>query len=414
MSHSLNLLKRPGHPQGDVPILTARVEDRDIPLRVSWPLVAKIRGSSYTFALLACLALLLAACGGSHKPPINTPAPTPTLSAGQQLLETTNRLLSKATTLHGIFTITGSGSQFSGTARSEIWNAQPNKSRTAVLSSTIAQLPGGEVIVSNGKQQWQYDPSQKVVYTGPASSSSDQSVSSVSILDLVRSAFTTDNATLVSSSASVDGQSADEVHVVVNGLRVSGITGLISYTGDVYIDTATHLPLRMALHILVYGQVQIDIASLALNQPIAASTFTFTVPRGVKVLPLQQAPSGGNSGSLTLAQAEQQAGYHLLSIPASQSSYVLQGITALGAPGNQVYTLSYTSGKLSFTIAEGKPLANLPASGGQSVSLRGTTANLTTSDGSTTLTWTEKSIGITITGAGLSSTQVEEIARLLS
>jgi outer membrane lipoprotein-sorting protein len=367
-----------------------------------------------SLALLACLALLLAACGSSRTPQINTPAPTPTLSAGQQLLATTNRLLSNARTLHGIFTITGSGSQFNGTARSEIWNAQPNKSHTAVLSSTIAQLTGGEVIVSNGKEQWQYDPSQKVVYTGRASSSSDQSVSPISILTLVRSAFTPDNATLVSSSASVDGQNADEVHVVVNGLRVSGITGLISYMGNVYIDTATHLPMRMALDILVYGQVQIDIASLALNQPIAASIFTFTVPRGVKVLPLQQASTDANSGSLTLAQAEQQAGYHLLIIPASQSSYVLQGITALGAPGSQVYTFSYTSGKLSFTIAEGKPLANLPASGGQSISLRGTTANLTTADGSTTLTWTEKGIGITITGADISSAQVEEIARLLS
>ena len=366
-------------------------------------------------ALFACIFLLQAACGGPRTPQSSAPAPTPTLSAGQQLLAKVNQQFSNAKTLHGIFAITGSGSQFNGKARSEIWNAQPNKSRTDVLQSTIAQLPGGTVTVSNGKQQWQYDPSQHVVYTGPVSTSSAANADqSVSILDLVRSAFTPDNATLVSSSASVAGHTADEVHIVVSGLRVSGITGLISYTGNVYIDSATQLPLRMVLQILVYGQVQIDISSLTLNQPIAASMFTFTIPRGVKVLPLQQASASTNSGSLTLAQAEQQAGYHLLSIPASQSSYVLQGITALGAPGSQVYTLSYTSGKLSFTLAEGKPLANLPASGGQSLNLRGTTATLTIANGSTTLTWTEKGVGITLIGVGLSSAQVEEIAKLLS
>jgi len=380
------------------------------------PVQSKRPFKTLSVALFACILLLLAACGGSQTSPVSAPTPTPTLSAGQQLLAKVNQQFSNAATLHGIFVIKGSGSQFSGTAQSEIWNAQPDKNRTDVLQSTIAQLAAGTVTVSNGKQQWQYDPAQKVVYTGPVSATAGGSGAAepLSILDLVRSAFTPDNATLVSSSASVAGHTADEVHVVVAGLRVNGITGLISYTGDVYIDTATQLPLRMVLDILVYGQLQIDISSLALNQSIAASTFTFTVPPGVKVLPLQQASSGTNTSSLTLAQAEQQAGYHLLSIPASQSGYVLQGVTALGAPGSQVYTLSYTSGKLSFTLAEGKPLANLPAGGGQSVSVRGTTGTLTTANGSTTLTWTEKGVGITITGIGLSSRLVEGIAQLLS
>ncbi len=368
-------------------------------------------------ALFACIFFLSAACAGSSRTSqTSTPAPTPTLSAGQQLLAKVNLQFSHAATLHGIFVIKGSGSQFSGTAQTEIWNAQPDKNRTDVLQSTIAQLAAGSVTVSNGKQQWQYDPAQKVVYTGPVSATAGGSGAAepLSILDLVRSAFTPDNATLISSSASVAGHTADDVRVTVSGLRVNGITGLISYTGDVYIDAATQLPLRMVLHILVYGQVQIDISSLALNQSIASSTFTFTVPPGVKVLPLQQASTGTNTSSLTLAQAEQQAGYHLLSIPASRPAYVLQGITALGAPGSQVYTFSYTSGKLSFTLAEGKPLANLPASGGQSVSVRGTTGMLTTANGSTTLSWTEKGVGITLLGVDLSSAQVEEIAKLLS
>ena len=113
------------------------------------------------------------------------------------------------------------------------------------------------------------------------------------------------------------------------------------------------------------------------------------------------------------AQAQQEAGYHLLSIPGTQTSYQLRGVNALGAPGSQIYTLNYMKGSASFTIAEGKPLANLPGSGGQQVGLRGTSGTLSKSNGSTTLSWTENGIGITITGP-LSNDQVVAIAKLLS
>lgn len=365
--------------------------------------------------LLFSILLFISACGGTNTPHTTASIPpTPTPNAGQQLLAKVNRKFNDARTLQGIFVITGSGSQFNGTARLQVWNAQPNKSRTEVLQSTISQLPGGELMISNGKQQWDYEPSQKVVYTGPASSSSSSNGSQTgSILDLVRSVFTADDAALVSSSAQMMGYTTSDVRVSAAGLRVSGISSLIAYTGDVYIKQQDNLPARIALNIRGFGPLQIDIPSLVLNQPIADSMFTFTVPPGVKVLPLQQANTGTASGMLTLAQAEQQAGYHLLSIPASQSGYDLQGIIALGSPGSQVFTFSYTSGSLSFTLAEGKPLANLPANGGQSVPVRGTTGTLTIASGTTTLAWTEKGIGITITGNNLSSQQVQQIAKML-
>jgi hypothetical protein len=94
--------------------------------------------------------------------------------------------------------------------------------------------------------------------------------------------------------------------------------------------------------------------------------------------------------------------------------YVLNSVNALGAPGNQIYTLSYSKGGTSFTITEGRALANLPASDGQQVSLRGTTGTVTTSNGTTTLSWTEKGVGIGITGNGLASDQVISIAKLLA
>ncbi|HXZ05431.1 MAG TPA: DUF4367 domain-containing protein, partial [Ktedonobacteraceae bacterium] len=102
---------------------------------------------------------------------------------------------------------------------------------------------------------------------------------------------------------------------------------------------------------------------------------------------------------------------HLLSIPTSQSVYQLQGVDALGAPGNQIFALTYAMGNSSFTISEGKSLANLPISG-QQVSVRGTTATLSTSGNSTTLTWTEKGVGIQIAG-DMSKDELLRIANLL-
>jgi outer membrane lipoprotein-sorting protein len=391
-------------------------------------------GSVWSVSILALLLiLLLAACGGPSTTQVKktTPTPTPTMGQGQQLLAQVAQKFNSATTLHGTFIIKVTGQAVSGTATSEAWNAQPDKSRTEVQQSSITQFPAGEITVSNGKQLWEYDPTHKVVYTGPVSSASSSTTLSgllpgsgsggnISIVSLIRSIFTNSNAALVSSTTSVNGQPSYDIHIVSkSGNNSSGTgSGLSNYSGEVYVDKTTMLPVQVVLLIQGVGQVEIDISSLALNQPVAASTFTFVVPAGVKVLSLQQQPSSSSSGSaLTLAQAQQEAGYHLLSIPTSQTGYTLQGVNALGAPGNQVYTLSYTTstapGK-AFTLAEGKALANLPVSGGQQVGIRGTTGTLSTTGGSTTLTWTEKGVGITITGNGLSGTQAETIAKLLA
>ena len=394
------------------------------------PLSRRISGV-FIILLLMLLLLLLAACGGSNTPQAKkpTPTPTPTPGLGVQLLTAMAQKINTAKTLHGIFDVKISGQALNGTVNSEIWNASPNKNRTIVLQSTVSQFPTGSVTVTNGKQVWQYDPAKKVVYTGSVTpTSATPTTGSRSgaggqgqfILNIVQAVFTRSDATLVSSSARVNGHDAYDVHVMPHSQTPtsggstggSGI-GNLSYDGDVFIDKATNLPLQVNLSIQGFGQVALNLPMLVLNQSFPDSTFTFVVPAGVKVLPLQQANATPGTGSITLAQAEQQAGYHLLSIPSTQTDYQLNGVNALGAPGSQVYTLNYTKGSISFTIAEGKPLANLPGNTGQKVSLRGTTGILSTTSGSTILAWTENGVGITITGP-LSNDQVVAIAKLLS
>jgi outer membrane lipoprotein-sorting protein len=378
----------------------------------------------FTFLLM----FLLAACGGSstsQAPTKPTPTPSPAPAQGQQLLAKAAQTLKTAKTLHAIFNLTAAGSAFNGTVKTEVWNMYPDKSRSVVLQSTIRQLSRGTVTVSNGKQLWQYDPAKKVVYTGQVSDNTGTPTTGASrdqnqfIMNIVQSVLTRSNATLISSSASINGHDAYDVHVVSpapgSGQPGSAGTGSNSgnfnYDGHVYIDKTSSLPVQVKLTIQGFGQVALDVPTLVLNQPLDNSLFTFVPPPGVQVLPF---PKTGTTktGSITLAEAERQAGYHLLSIPTSHTEYQLRGVDALGAPGNQIFTLNYVKSNSSFAISEGKSLANLPGSG-QQISLRGTTATLSSVGSTMTLTWTEKGVGIQIAG-NLSKNEIVAIANLLS
>ena len=378
----------------------------------------------FTFLLM----FLLAACGGSsasQAPTKPTPTPSPAPAQGQQLLAKAAQNLKTAKTLHAIFNLTAAGSAFNGTVKTEVWNMSPDKSRSVVLQSTIRQLSKGTVTVSNGKQLWQYDPAKKVVYTGQVSDNTGTPTTGASrdqnqfIMNIVQSVLTRSNATLVSSSASINGHDAYDVHVVSlapgsgqPGSAGSGSnSGNFNYDGHVYIDKTSSLPVQVKLTIQGFGQVALDVPTLVLNQPVDNSLFTFVPPPGVQVLPFPKTGTT-NTGSITLAEAERQAGYHLLSIPASHTEYQLRGVDALGAPGNQIFTLNYVKSNSPFAISEGKSLANLPGSG-QQLSLRGTTATLSTVGSTMTLTWTEKGVGIQIAGS-LSKDELVAIANMLS
>ena len=372
----------------------------------------------FTFLLM----LLLAACGSSsatQTPVQSTPTPAP--AQGQELLTKAGQNLRTAKTLHAIFDITIVGTAVNGTVSTEVWNVSPDKSRTVVLQSTIKQFSTGSITVSNGKQVWQYDHAKKVVYTGQVSNNTGTPTAGTGrdqtqfIMNIVQSVFTHSNATLVSSSASINGHDAYDIQVTSPASAQSSSTGSgsgnFNYNGDVYIDKASMLPLQVKLTIQGFGQVTLGLPTLVLNQPVDNSLFIFVPPTGVQVLPFPKTTTS-DTGAITLEQAQQQAGYHLLSIPSSHTEYQLQGVDALGAPGNQIFTLNFAKGNTTFAISEGKSLAKLPVSG-QQVSVRGTTATLSSSGNTITLTWTEKGVGMQIAG-NVSKDELLTIANLLA
>src|ERR1700730_1837638 len=381
---------------------------------------------------LLLLLLTLAACNGSASTsspsvtPIpkssSTSSPTPVSDRGTQLLAQAGQTLNGARTLHAIVDITISGPALNGAIKSEMWNLAPDKNRTDVLQSNIGQFASGTLTVSDGKQIWQYNPQQKVAYHAQISASSTATPTtgaaatdqSQMIFNLVRSVFTHSNGTLVSSSAIVNGHAAYDIAVTSQAQSSGSGTNNFNYSGHVFLDKTSNLPVRVTLSVQGLGQITLDLPMLALNTQLDQGLFTFSPPSGVKVLPFPTDTSA--TGTLTLAQAQQQAGYHLLSIPTASTpttAYQLLSVDALGAPGNQIYAINYLAQPDSkFTISQGKALANLPASG-QHISLRGTTAIISTVGSVTTISWTENGVGIQIAGP-LSATQLTAIATLLS
>jgi outer membrane lipoprotein-sorting protein len=383
------------------------------------------RNKTLILVALSLSLLCLAACASSTQKAQPTPTPTPILTQGQQLLAKANSVLTSAKTLQGMLNLKVSGQSLNGTLNTNVWSSAPDKNRTEVRQSTLSQSPVGTVTVTDGKTLWQYNPAKNIVYSGPAQNNSSNSLFSLAgagnsgqsqfLLNFIQGVFTGSDGTLKSANTSMNGQAVYDVGVVPEASAASSTSNVgtnFSYTGDVYINKVTQLPVEVNLDIQGFGKAVLDFPKLTLDQPLPASLFTFVAPVGAKELPLQQATQTSNSDFITLSEAQQQAGFHLLSIPGDQADYVLLGVNALGAPGSQIYTLHYMKGSTSFTITQGKPLANLSTNSGQRISLRSTSALFSDQSGSNVLTWTEKSIGINITG--LSQNEAVTVAKSLT
>ncbi len=362
-----------------------------------------------------------------------SPTSTPTLSPdpGQILLAQIGGSLNSARTFHAIFNMDISGQAFSGTISNEVWNANPGKNRVEVRQSTVSQVVAGTVTVSDGQRLWQYDPQKNVVYTGqvPTNANGGQNFAGFSggqsrvLLTLIQAVFTQSKGTQ-KVDTQINGRDVYDVHVISAGNDGSGATGNAgitdptagssNYTGEVYIDKGTKQPIKMDLTLDGFGHVVLDLPTYEINPELPDSTFVFATPAGAQEQPLQQATtSSANSGTLTLAQAEKVAGYHLLSIPGDQADYALNGVTQLGTEGNTTFALHYSKGNQSFTIVEGKPLANLPTVQDTGVQVHGNAGSFQARRGSSTLAWTEKGVGIHIIG-NLNGDQSLAIGNLLS
>ncbi|MBX5451256.1 LolA family protein [Thermogemmatispora sp.] len=375
------------------------------------------RRCCYPVPLLLMLLLLLSGCNsGQSQQPLQAGS---SRANAQRLLQQSEQQLITARTLHAVVNIQIDGETYQGAVTSEIWRAAPAKSRSQILRSTLSEFPAGELTISNGEKLWIYNPARHIVYTGSIASQSNQGGSALFgsssspanqlTLNLIDPIFSQSRASLTSQSITIDGHSATVVHVSSQQSATSGP----DYSGDVYLDRSSNLPLKLVLNLQGFAEVTLQLPTLELNRPLADSLFNFTPPANVQVAPLLQASATPTSGTLTLGQAEQLAGYHLLSIPSSQSAYQLEGVDILTTSSGQIFVLHYLKGDQSFSILEGKALANEPLPSGTTLTLRGTTAIYSASSDNPTLAWKEHGLGIRISG-DLDEQEALAIANLLT
>ncbi len=352
--------------------------------------------------------------------------PVASQDQGQQKLTALLNQINQAQTLHGIYHITFDAQNFSGVIESEQWNSGTDKSRQLIRSSTIAQYIQGETTVINGSHIWQYDPSHHVVYTGTLSDSAANNSSSLisglttgqnfSFLPLLKLVLGRGTGTLQATPLTIDGHTVDDIHVVsnvsssdtsANGSSsdtpggAPGISSALNYNGEVYLDKSSQLPVQLNLSLGGIGRIILNLPTFEINPELDNNLFTFQTPADAKEQPWQASNANnlGGTTQLTFVQAQQEAGYHLLSVPADQSAYELEEVSALGIPGQSVYELRYTKGNLTFLVIEGKPLANLPApADSQHLHVREHDATILQQGDWQALTWTEQSKGITIYG----------------
>ncbi|WP_376795340.1 outer membrane lipoprotein carrier protein LolA [Thermogemmatispora sp.] len=369
------------------------------------------------FAILLPLLLLVACNGGQGEPSAQTTATaTATGASAQRLLQQSEQQLTAAQTLHTLVTIAIDGETYQGTLTSEIWKASAGRSRSQILRSTLSDFPAGELTVCDGQRLWIYHPTRHIVYSGSLSGQGGSAIFGSSsnpvnqlTLNLIDPVFRQSRATLASQEATVAGHTAIVIHVTSQQVANAGP----DYSGDVYLDRRSDLPLKLVLNLQGFAQVTLQLSTLELNRPLSDSLFRFTPPADVQVVPLLQASATPTSGTLTLGQAEQLAGYHLLSLPSSQSAYQLEGVDVLTSTSGQVFVLHYLKGDQSFSILEGQALANEPLPSGIRLTLRGTTATYSTDSDNPTLAWKEQGLGIRISG-DLDEQEAIAIANLLS
>ena len=265
------------------------------------------KSATWICALLLLAGALLVACGSTSQVQTKVvPKPTPTPGQGQQLLTKLANRLNTAKTLHGLFEMTLAGQTVNGILNSEVWNVAPDKSRTNVLRTTLPQVTAGAITVTNGQRIWQYNPAKKVVYSGPVQTNASgtggtglaggNGGQSQLLLNFVQSVITRSKGTLQSSTETINGHPVYDVSVVPQGgvSNAGGGDSGLDYTGNIFIDQATQLPLRIALNIQGIGKLTLNLLTLQLNANIPDTTFVFKAPAGVKTEPLPN-----NSGNLS-------------------------------------------------------------------------------------------------------------------
>ncbi len=326
--------------------------------------------------------------------------------------------LQAASNGHAVIAFTGSTPDKNQSGTVEIWakklanSANPTLAdyafRVEVRNSSDAKMLG-DIAIGDGTNFWGYSPSQKTVWTGTVTQlmqmhNDSSSATPETPQALVQKLFDTSNVTLAGTET-VAGHSAYKLQFVPQAGKVPQAAA--EATGSLWVDSARSLPLQAALNVGSTGKGNITATEIELNTDISKVSFAFSIPAGVKVVPIQDL----QPQHLTLNDADKAAGFKVLKPAYIPSGATLVDVLKVGP----TIVLRYESSQGSFSITQGvQNKTGALRSSGQSVTIRGTTGTIYT--GSTgkelSLVWSENGRTYSVSGA-LSSQDAVKIAQSL-
>ncbi len=327
--------------------------------------------------------------------------PTP-----EEILTRTVETLDAAQDGHAVLSIEADTPDRSGWATLEVWGKKPPeedahpKFRAEVRETSEAEAQGA-VAVSDGEQFWLYVPARDTVWTGaveemhnveemPAYEDELPFDSPQTFVDWL---LEVSEVTLLGTEE-VAGHAAYSLQFVPRPEEMPEVAAT-GGTGTAWVDRARWVVLQATFDGGSMGQGRVTAELVELDVGLPDDLFTFQIPEGVEVVPVEDR----SREHLSLAEAEAVVGFDLLT-----PSYLPEGATLVDVVRTEsTIVLRYESAQGPFAVSQGTNgrAVEPPPTSGEPVSLRGTTGTLFTNEEGTKvfLAWTEDGRTFTVSGA---------------
>lgn len=344
---------------------------------------------------LLLLAIVLAIGAGGLGLTAMSGGPTP-----KEILTQTAETLKAAQDGHAMLELALQTTEKQVQGMAEAWGKKlpeeepqaPPAFRVEVREASEAEAQGA-VAVSDGEQLWVYLPARNTVWVGQVDEMRQHEGEPPfeSAEGAIEWLLEVSEVTLLGSEE-VAGQLAYKFQLVPRpeALPEAAVAG---GAGTLWIDLTRWVPLQALYSGGAMGEGRVTVRSLELDVGLPDDLFHFEIPEGAEVVPLEDL----QPRHLTLEEAE--ATYDLLT-----PGYVPEGAVLIDVQEVRgTIVLRYESAQGSFAVSQGADgeTAKLPPAKGESVSVRGATGTLFTSEAETKvfLVWTEGELTFTVSGS---------------
>ena len=360
--------------------------------------------------LVLLVAILALGVGGLALAAFNgNPSP-------KEILTRTAETLDAAQDGHALLRVEADTPDKSGWATVEVWGKKPPEEDSdahpkfrAEVRETSDPEAQDAVAVSDGEQFWLYVPARNTVWTGAVEEMRDHEGKPPfdSLQAVVDCLLQVSEATLLGTEE-VEGHEAYKLQFVPRPEELPEAAAA-GGTGMAWVDRTRWVPLQATFDGGSMGQGRVTAKRVELNVGLSDDLFTFQIPDGAEVVPVEDR----KPQHLSLAEAEAAADFDLLT-----PSYLSEGATLVDVVkmGNTI-VLRYESAQGPFAVSQGTDgrAVEPPPTSGEPVSLRGTTGTLFTNERGTKvfLVWTEGGRTFTVSGAisGAEALRVAESLR---